>query len=98
MIVPLLLVLLAFAAWSAWSSWRAQISLLARLRSEWGDQRDRPRDRDAIPDFFRSHDATGSSLDDRTWDDLLLERRLTIGSRRHEVGLRLVDFQRLTGF
>src|ERR1700730_8434950 len=47
--------------------------LRARLRAEWGRPRDRPRDMDAVADFFRSHDTVGASFDDRTWHDLLLD-------------------------
>jgi hypothetical protein len=72
MVAPVLMVLLALSALWAWSSWRARIRLLARLRAEWGHPRHRPREMDAVADFFHSHAIT-ASLDDRTWNDLLLD-------------------------
>jgi MutS-like protein len=73
MLVPVLLILLAVASLSAWSSWTARTRLLVRLRAEWACPRNRSRDMEAISDFFRSQDAAGRSLDDRTWNDLLLD-------------------------
>jgi hypothetical protein len=73
MILPALLILAAFAVYAVASSRRARQRLLARLRDEWGGPRRRKRDMDAISDFFRSHDVGPVSLDDRTWDDLLLD-------------------------
>src|SRR3954466_10769385 len=73
MVVPVLLILLAVASLSAWSSWTARTRLLARLRTEWGSPLARPRDMDAVSDFFRWHDASDASLDDGTWNDLLLD-------------------------
>jgi hypothetical protein len=70
-VVPVLLA--AFAVLSAWSSWRGRRRLLARLRDGWGHARDRARDMDAVADFFRLNAAPGGSLDDRTWDDLLMD-------------------------
>jgi MutS-like protein len=70
-IVPVLLVV--SAVFSAWWSWRWRSRLLTRIRSEWGGPRDRSRDMDAVADFFRSNAAAGGSLDDRTWDDLLMD-------------------------
>ena len=72
MIAPLLMTVLTFAALSAWWSWRARTKLLARIRAEWGRSRSRKRNMDAIADLFRCHGAE-SSLDDRTWNDLLLD-------------------------
>src|SRR5713101_4706315 len=72
MIAPVLFVVLVLGALWAWSSWRARTRLLARLRAEWRNPRDRPRDMDAVADFFRSH-PTAASLDDRTWNDLMLD-------------------------
>lgn len=63
---------LIFTAMSAFASWRARTRLLARIHREWGSPRVLERDMDAIADFYRSH-AVGPSLDDRTWDDLLLD-------------------------
>ena len=73
MIVPVLGILLVLVAISTWSSWRARTQLLARLRAEWGHFLDRPRDMEAIADLFRSHDDARGFLDDRTWNDLLLD-------------------------
>ncbi len=58
---------------SAWSSWRARATLLARLRAEWGQPKDRPRDMDAIATLFRSRHSSDQEVDDRTWNDLLLD-------------------------
>src|SRR4051812_4234348 len=71
--VPLLLILVAFVSLSTWSFRKARTRLLERLRAQWGEPRNRPRDMDAISDFFRSHEPASGSLDDRTWNDLLLD-------------------------
>ena len=76
MIAPVLFGLVALSMLvvaPAWMSWRARTRLLVRIRAEWSHPRSRPRDMDAVADFFRSHDAAGASLDDRTWNDLLLD-------------------------
>ena len=71
-IVPVLLA--ASAVLSALLSWRARRRLLARLRGEWGHARSRARDMEAIADFFRLNaPPVSDSLDDRTWNDLLLD-------------------------
>jgi MutS-like protein len=70
-VVPVLLAV--SAAFSAWWSWRWRARLLTRIRCEWGRPRDRSRDMDAVADFFRLNAAAGGSLDDRTWDDLLMD-------------------------
>jgi hypothetical protein len=71
-VVPVLLAAAAVA--SALSSWRARRRLLARIRREWGHARDRARDMDAVADFFRLNASPVSdSLDDRTWNDLLMD-------------------------
>ena len=56
-----------------WTSWRARKRLLVRIRAEWSDRRNIPRDMDAVSDLFRSRSAAALSLDDRTWNDLLLD-------------------------
>jgi hypothetical protein len=61
-----------FTVLSLWSSWDRRRRLLARLRRDWGRPRAEAADLEGISDFFRSHD-TGPVLDDRTWDDLLLD-------------------------
>ena len=63
--------LVVFAA--AWQSWRARTRLLARIRAGWGRPRDRVRDMDAVADLFRARHAAPVSLDDRTWNDLLMD-------------------------
>jgi hypothetical protein len=73
MVAPLLVLLVASAAFSIWSSRRNRTLLLARLRTEWGRPNGRARDMDAISDLARSHDASATLLDDRTWDDLLMD-------------------------
>jgi hypothetical protein len=73
-VLSIVLVFLSLSLlFSAWSSWRWRTRQLARLRAEWGHPRDRPRDMDGVADFFRLHDAGGASLDDRTWNDLLMD-------------------------
>jgi hypothetical protein len=57
----------------AWTSWRARKRLLGRIRAEWSYRRNIPRDMDAVSDVFRSRGAAALSLDDRTWNDLLLD-------------------------
>jgi hypothetical protein len=56
-----------------WASWRARARLLARMREEWGRPCERERDLDAIADLYRVHDGAGDTIDDRTWNDLLLD-------------------------
>ncbi len=57
----------------AWTSWRARKRLLRRIRAEWTYGREVPRDMDAVSDLFRCRSAAVFSLDDRTWNDLLLD-------------------------
>lgn len=66
-------VIAVFITVSAWSSWRARARLLTRLRAEWGSPKERPRDMDAIAALFRSQSAFDRAIDDRTWNDLLLD-------------------------
>ena len=66
-------VIAVFVIVSAWSSSRARAGLLARLRAEWGSPKERPRDMDAIAALFRSQSASDRAVDDRTWNDLLLD-------------------------
>ena len=85
---------LVFAVLSAATSWRARAKLLARIRSEWGSSRVRKRDMEAIADFFRSHEA-GPSLDDRTWNDLLLDDVFAFLDRTESSIGQQVLYQRL---
>jgi len=72
---------LAFAAFvvlvlfvlPAWQAWRSRTQLLERLRGEWGHPRSRRRDMEAIADLFRSREHSTAVLDDRTWNDLLMD-------------------------
>lgn len=74
MIGPVLVgLLLTLLVVPAWQTWRARKRLLSRLRSEWGHPREGPRDMDGVADFFRSQDLAGAFLDDRTWNDLLMD-------------------------
>jgi hypothetical protein len=66
----LVLVLLVVPAWQAW---RSRTRLLARLRDEWGRPRPGRRDMEAIADFFLSRTSAAPVLDDRTWNDLLMD-------------------------
>jgi hypothetical protein len=85
---------LVFAALSAAASWRARARLLARIRGEWGSPRVRKRDMEAIADFFRSHEA-GPSLDDRTWNDLLLDDVFAFLDRTESSVGQQILYQRL---
>src|SRR5262245_8802394 len=73
MIAPLLVILVASATLSVWSARRTRARLLARLRTDWGRPNDRSRDMEAIFDLVRSHPSGVTLLDDRTWDDLLMD-------------------------
>jgi hypothetical protein len=68
-----LAVLAMLVAGPAWMSRRTRIRLLARIRAGWTHPRSRPRDMQDIADFFRTQGARETSLDDRTWDDLLMD-------------------------
>jgi hypothetical protein len=70
-IVPVLLAVAAM--FSVWSSWRGRTRQRARIRDEWGHPRERSREMGAVADFFRSNAAPSGSLDDRTWNDLLMD-------------------------
>jgi hypothetical protein len=72
-LLPLAILLFTLVAFSAASSRRSRDTRLARLRADWGTPRDRERDLAGIAEFFRAEPATDQSLDDRTWDDLLLD-------------------------
>src|SRR5579871_4773197 len=54
------------------SARRARRRMLSRIRGEWGSPRRVPRDMEAAADFFRLHDGP-ESIDDRTWNDLLMD-------------------------
>ena len=71
MAAPVVLVLV-FAVMSAWWWGQARVKLRARLKAEWGGPTERPRDMEAVADYFQSHPAE-PSIDDRTWSDLLLD-------------------------
>ncbi len=73
MILPVTAVLATFAAIWMWSAWDARRRLLARLRGTWGEARALPSDMDDVASFFRAH-PPGKGLDDRTWNDLLLDQ------------------------
>src|SRR4051812_23246795 len=73
MLLPLALLLLTLTAISAAAAWRTRQRQLERMRAEWARPRDQEREMAAIAEFFRAqHDST-RALDDRTWDDLLLD-------------------------
>jgi hypothetical protein len=72
MLLPIALLLLMLTAFSAAAAARTRQREIARLRSEWGGPRERERDLDAIAQFFRAEDPS-RALDDRTWDDLLMD-------------------------
>jgi hypothetical protein len=73
MLLPLIFGVLAIAALAMLSYRRSGKRLLVRLRAEWARPRRRERDIEAIADFYRSHSQGGAALDDRTWNDLLLD-------------------------
>src|SRR5215831_3544833 len=66
-------IIIAIISFALWSSWNSRKRLLQRIRSTWGKAIRRERDMEAISDFFRSRDDTSGALDDRTWNDLLLD-------------------------
>jgi hypothetical protein len=70
-VVPVLLAV--SAVFSAWWSWRWRVRLRSRLRDEWGRSIPRERDMEGVADFYRTQDEAGDLLDDRTWDDLLMD-------------------------
>src|SRR5262245_34766405 len=83
----------AFAAVSALASWRARTQLLARVRREWGRPRVLKRDFEGIADFFRSQ-AAGPSLDDRTWNDLLMDEVFVLADRTESrIGQQLLYYR-----
>jgi len=69
----LIAIVLAFVIASAWQSWRAGVQLRARLRDEWGRPRKIQRDMEAIADFFRADTPDDDFIDDRTWNDLMMD-------------------------
>jgi len=69
--IPVIIIAIIFFA--LWSSWQPRKRLLQRIRSTWGKAIKRERDMEAISDLFRSCDDTSGALDDRTWNDLLLD-------------------------
>jgi hypothetical protein len=73
MVLPVILIAVAIPVFLAWSSWQARRRLLERIRASWGRPRERKRDMDAITDFFNLRDELSTPLDDRTWNDLLMD-------------------------
>jgi hypothetical protein len=69
LVVVVLIILLV----PAWESWRAKRQLLLRLRVDWGRPRKDRRDMEAVADFFRSTKSRSNCVDDRTWNDLLMD-------------------------
>jgi hypothetical protein len=70
------LALAAVIVAAAQSSRRGRARRLEEMRAAWGQRRDRPRQMDVIADYHRARtgsDAAVASLDDRTWDDLLMD-------------------------
>jgi hypothetical protein len=72
MLLPIVLLLVTLALMSTLLTWRGRQRHLARMRAAWGHPIDRERLMPDIADFFRAGDTT-DALDDRTWDDLLLD-------------------------
>lgn len=72
MLTPLAIVFLAVLAISGWQAWDANRKLRKRIRAGWGRPRAAHPDMDPIADFFRASEAA-ETLDDRTWNDLLLD-------------------------
>lgn len=73
MMLPAFLILVAVTILLTWSTQRSRARFLRRLQAEWGRPRKRARDIDGISDLFRSRGAIDTALDDRTWNDLLLD-------------------------
>src|SRR5262245_51513098 len=72
MLTPLGVVLLAVIMIAAWQSWTNRRNLHRRIKSGWGRPRKEAPDMEGIADLFRALDRH-PSLDDRTWNDLLLD-------------------------
>ncbi len=74
--VGLLAAVLAAVTWTLRR--RRRNDLLARLRADWGQLRDRGRDYPSLVDFHHARKDDGPSIDDRTWDDLHLDAVFTV--------------------
>jgi hypothetical protein len=72
MLLPLATLLITLAVISIVSARQRRQRQLDGMRAQWGHPIDRERPMPDIADLFRSSDK-GDSLDDRTWDDLLLD-------------------------
>lgn len=72
MLLPLALLLITLAVISIVSARGSRQRQLDRMRAQWGHPIDRERLMADIADLFRAGDQT-DALDDRTWDDLLLD-------------------------
>jgi len=72
MFTPLAVVFLAVLTISGWQAWDSNRKLRKRIRLGWGRARTANPDMDAIADFFKAAEAA-ETLDDRTWNDLLLD-------------------------
>jgi hypothetical protein len=73
MLLRVVFLLLVLSAIAAVSSWRNRRRELERVRADWGKPRERDRDMAAIAEFFRAQRDQDGGIDDRTWDDLLLD-------------------------
>jgi hypothetical protein len=71
-LIPVVALVLVYAAGSSWISWDARRKLLARIRAGWGRPTNAQRDMEGVADFFLMHER-GQSLDDRTWNDLVMD-------------------------
>jgi hypothetical protein len=91
-LAPLLLL------WAAGSSRRSRDQLLEKARANWGHRRDRVRRMDVIAEYHRSRaGAPGAEgvLDDRTWDDLLMDAVFSVLDRTESTLGQQVFYHRL---
>jgi hypothetical protein len=84
--------------WAAGSSRRTRDQLLEKARANWGHRRDRVRRMDVIAEYHRSRaGAAGAEdvLDDRTWDDLLMDAVFSVLDRAESTLGQQVLYHRL---
>jgi hypothetical protein len=84
--------------WAAGSSHRTRDQLLEKARANWGHRRDRVRRMDVIAEYHRSRaGAPGAEgvLDDRTWDDLLMDAVFSVLDRTESTLGQQVLYHRL---
>ena len=84
--------------WAAGSFRRTRDQLLEKARANWGHRRDRVRRMGVIAEYHRSRaGAPGAEgvLDDRTWDDLLMDAVFSVLDRTESTLGQQVLYHRL---